>query len=92
VPFAQAFVELGRDRPAAAAAAAGHALELRTPYPQAELLLAEALYRAGDAAAGRAALQRFVDDAPPEMASEKARGEAILAGAAPEPWRPALEP
>jgi len=85
VAFAQAFVELGRERPAAAVTAARHALELRLPYPQARLLLAEAQYRAGDAAAGRATLQRFVDEAPPEMAAEKARAERAISGAAPEP-------
>lgn len=81
VAFAQAFVELGRERPAAAVAAATHALELRLPYPQARLLLAEAQYRVGDAAAGRATLQLFVDEAPPEMGAEKARArQAILGG------------
>jgi len=75
VAFAQAFVELGRDQPAAAMTAARRALELRLPYPQARLLLAEAQYRAGDAVAGRATLQRFIDEAPPEMAAEKAQAE-----------------
>lgn len=83
VPFTQAFVELGRERPAAAVTAARHALELRVPYPQARLLLAEAQYRAGDAAAGRATLQRFVDEAPPEMAAEKARAQAVMEGGTP---------
>ena len=80
VAFAQAFVELGRERPLAAVAAARRALELRMAYPQAELLLAEAHYRAGDGAAGRAALQRFVDEAPPDMAAERARAQAVIAG------------
>src|SRR3569623_2090796 len=83
VPFTQAFVELGRERPAAAVTAARHALELRVPYPQARLLLAEAQYRAGDAAAGRATLQRFVDEAPPEKAAEKARAQAVMEGGTP---------
>jgi len=80
VAFAQAFVELGRERPAAAVVAAQRALELRLSYPQAELLLAEAHYRAGDVAAGRAALQRFIDEAPPDMAAEKARAQEVIEG------------
>lgn len=84
VPFVQAFVELGRERPAVAVAAAKHALELRMPYPQARLLLAEAQYRAGDAAAGRAALRLFVDEAPPEMAAEKARAQEAILGVQPD--------
>jgi len=83
VPFARAFVELGREQPMAAVAAAQLALELRGRYPQARLLLAEAQYRAGDAAGGRATLERFLDEAPPEMAAEKARARAVVEGGAP---------
>ena len=78
VHFALAYVELSRDRPAAAIAAARKALELRPSYPEARLVLAEALLRGGDRSEGRQELRRFVDEAPPEMSAEKSRASAFL--------------
>ena len=73
-----AYAALARGRFAAAAAAAGEALELRARYPEARLVRAEALARQGRDAEARGALERFLADAPPELAAERARAEAFL--------------
>jgi Tfp pilus assembly protein PilF len=78
VHFALAYVELSRDRPTAAIVAARKALELRPSYPEARLVLAEALLRGGDWNEGRQELRRFVDEAPPEMSAEKSRASDFL--------------
>lgn len=80
VQFALAYVELGRGQFAAATGAARRALELRPHYPEARLLLAEALFRDGVHGEARSELRRFVDEAPPSMAAEKARAAAALSG------------
>lgn len=81
VAFAVAYVELARDNPGAALEAAARALELRPQYPEARLLLAEALFRTGDAERGRTELRRFLAEAPPEMTAERASAEQALAEA-----------
>jgi len=78
VQFAAAFVALARDQPDAALRAADAALALRARYPEARLVRAEALSRLGRAAEMRRELDRFLAEAPPEMAAERARAERAL--------------
>jgi Tfp pilus assembly protein PilF len=80
VQFALGYVELERERPGPAAAAARRALELRPQYPEARLLLAQSLFREGEVHEGRAVLRQFVDEAPPEMSAEKSRAVEVLSG------------
>jgi Tfp pilus assembly protein PilF len=80
VQFALGYVELGRERPGAASAAARRALELRPRYPEARLLLAQSLFRSGEVQEGRVVLRQFVDEAPLEMSAEKLRAAEVLAG------------
>jgi tetratricopeptide (TPR) repeat protein len=78
VRFLVAYAALARDRLDVAAVAARDALALRSPYPEARLVLAEALARDGRSADARQELERFVAEAPPEMAAERAQAERFL--------------
>jgi tetratricopeptide (TPR) repeat protein len=78
VAFAIAFVALARDQPEPALRAADAALALRPRYPEARLVRAEALSRLGRDADMRRELDRFLQDAPPSMAAERARAERTL--------------
>jgi tetratricopeptide (TPR) repeat protein len=78
VRFLVAYAALARERFDAAAAAAGQALALRAPYPEARLVLAEALARDGQQAEARKAVEAFLREAPAEMADERSRAEAFL--------------
>jgi cellulose synthase operon protein C len=78
VRFALAFVALARGEAAPAAAAAELARRLRTPYPEARLVHAEALARLGREREARQAFERFVDEAPERMAAERARVQTWL--------------
>lgn len=78
VPFVRAYAELRRDRPADAVAAARRALALRKSYPQARLVLAEALLRLGQTGEGRRELQIFVQEAPAHMEDERRLAEGFL--------------
>jgi regulator of sirC expression with transglutaminase-like and TPR domain len=78
VHFAIAFVALARDQPEAAVRAADAALALRPRYPEARLVRADALSRLGRDAEMRRELDRFLDEAPPSMAAERARAERTL--------------
>jgi predicted Zn-dependent protease len=78
VAFARAATALRSDHAVEAARAAHRALSLRTPFPAARLVLAEALLRAGARAEGRRELTRFAAEAPPSMEHERQRAEAFL--------------
>lgn len=80
IPFVTAFVALARDEPVQAIAAARRALALRGRYPEARLLLAEALLRSGDLAAGRRELARFVAEAPKHLEAERQVAARYLHG------------
>lgn len=83
VRFLVAYAALSRDRFDAAATAAGEALSLRAPYPEARLVLAEALARDGHASEARKAVEAFLREAPAEMAEERSRAEIFLKGPGP---------
>jgi tetratricopeptide (TPR) repeat protein len=78
VRFLVAYAALARDRLREALDAAGEALALRSPYPEARLLRAEALARDGRALDARRELEAFLREAPAEMAGERARAERFL--------------
>jgi tetratricopeptide (TPR) repeat protein len=78
VRFLVAYAALARDRLDDAAAAARDALALRAPYPEARLVLAEALARGGRLAEARQEVDRFLAEAPPEMTNERVRAEEFL--------------
>ncbi|HVZ71503.1 MAG TPA: tetratricopeptide repeat protein, partial [Polyangia bacterium] len=84
VPFVVAYAAVRRARWSAAASAARTALALRPEYPEARLVLAEALAGEGRDADARQELAAFLREAPPEMVDARARAEAYLrAGHAP---------
>ena len=58
--------------------AARRALRLRKPYPWARLVLAEALFLAGQADEGRREIKNFLDEAPPSMERERREAERFL--------------
>ena len=58
--------------------AADAALALRTPYPEARLVRADALARLGREDEVRRELDRFLAEAPPALAAERARAERRL--------------
>jgi tetratricopeptide (TPR) repeat protein len=76
--FAQAFVALAREQSTVALEAADAALALRPRYPEARLVRAEALARLGRDAEMRRELARFLDQAPPAMAAERAQADRAL--------------
>jgi Tfp pilus assembly protein PilF len=78
VHFAAAFVALARDEREAALRDADAALQLRARYPEARLVRAEALSRLGRNVEMRRELDRFLAEAPPRMAAERARAERTL--------------
>jgi tetratricopeptide (TPR) repeat protein len=78
VRFLVAYAALARGRFAAAETAAADALALRARYPEARLVRGEALARQGRADEARRELERFLAEAPPELAVERARVEAFL--------------
>jgi tetratricopeptide (TPR) repeat protein len=78
VRFLVAYAALLRERYAVAVAAADDALTLRPRYPEARLVRGEALARLGRASDARRELERFLSEAPPELAAERARVEAFL--------------
>src|SRR5262249_11266604 len=78
VRFAIAYVALAQDQPESALHAADAARALRPRYPEARLVRAEALSRLGRDAEMRRELGRFLDEAPPAMAAERARAERTL--------------
>jgi predicted Zn-dependent protease len=72
-------VALRRERAVEAVAAARRALALRPVYPEARLVLAEALLRCGRVSEGRKELGLFLRDAPPErLGAERAIAEGYL--------------
>jgi tetratricopeptide (TPR) repeat protein len=79
VAFVRAYVSLQRNQMDLAIAAAARALKLRHPYPEARMILAEALYRAGRADEGRRQLQEFLKEAPSGMQLERQRAQQFLA-------------
>jgi len=84
VAFVRAFVALRRERAAEAVAAARRALALRAVYPEARLVLAEALLRCGREEEGKKELGLFLRDAPPErLGAERAIAERYLREPAP---------
>jgi tetratricopeptide (TPR) repeat protein len=80
VPFVRGFVEMRRGQGAAAATAARRAIALRPKYPEARLLLAEALLHEGRQAEGQRELAIFLEQAPPHLGEERRRAEAFLRG------------
>lgn len=78
ISFARAVWALGRGRYQEAITAGRRALDLRPKYPQARLVLAEALFRAGQGEAGARELRLFVDESPPEMKEERRAAERFL--------------
>jgi predicted Zn-dependent protease len=78
--FVRAFIELRLDRPGSAVEAARRALALRPRYPEARMVLAEALLRRGDVEAGRREVEAFLGEAPAQMSKERALAEAFLRG------------
>jgi tetratricopeptide (TPR) repeat protein len=78
VAFVRAVVALDRGQNDLAVAAARRALKLRSPFPEARMFLAEALYRAGQSDAGREELKRFLAEAPSGMTEERRRAEEFL--------------
>jgi tetratricopeptide (TPR) repeat protein len=78
VRFLIAYAALARDRFEEAAVAAGEALVLRSPYPEARLVLAESQARQGRGAEARQTLEGFLKEAPPEMTVERERAERFL--------------
>jgi predicted Zn-dependent protease len=85
VCFARAFAALRLERHREAAAAARRALGMRENYPEARLVLAEALLRTGELRDGRDQLARFMKEAPPGMEAERQLAESYLRGEATEP-------
>jgi tetratricopeptide (TPR) repeat protein len=81
VRFLVAYAALARERLDEAATAAVEALDLRSPYPEARLVLAEALARQGHTLDARRALEAFLREAPPEMSDERARAARFLRAA-----------
>ena len=77
--FATAFVALARHEWQVAVRAADAALALRPRYPEARLVRADALARLGREDEVRRELARFLAEAPPAMAAERARAERRLA-------------
>jgi tetratricopeptide (TPR) repeat protein len=71
VPFVRAFVALRRERIEEAVAAARRALALRARYPEARLVLAEALLRSGRTGEGKRELGRFIAEAPAHLEAER---------------------
>jgi regulator of sirC expression with transglutaminase-like and TPR domain len=78
VHFAIAFVALARGERAGALRAADAALALRPRYPEARLVRADALSQLGREDQMRRELARFLAEAPPAMAAERARAERRL--------------
>jgi len=78
VHFVAAFVALARGEWRAAVRAADAALALRPRYPEARLVRADALGRLGREDEVRRELDRFLAEAPPGMAAERARAERRL--------------
>ena len=81
VAFIRAIVSLTRGQVELAVAAAKRAIQLRHPgkYPQARMVLAEALYQIGRTDEGRRELKNFLQEAPSGMAMERAKAEEFLA-------------
>ena len=78
VHFAAAYVALARGQNDAALYAADAALALRRRYPEARLVRAEVLSRLGRDVEMRRELDRFLAEAPPALAAERARAERML--------------
>jgi Flp pilus assembly protein TadD len=79
VAFVRGFVALERGQLEMAVAACRRALKLRRPYPEARMILAEALYRAGAKDEGRQELKNFLQEAPSGMVQERQQAEQFLA-------------
>ncbi len=73
-----AYVALRRGEAQVAARSAEDALALRPGFPEARLLRAQALLRLARSAEAAQELRRFLDEAPPDLAAERARAEATL--------------
>ncbi len=80
VSFARGYVELRLGHHDVAIAAARRALTLRSRYPEARMVLAEALLRQGSEEEGRKELVAFVAEAPEGMGEEKGAAERYLRG------------
>jgi tetratricopeptide (TPR) repeat protein len=78
VAFLRAYVSLKRGQFVDAINAARRALRLRKPYPWARLVLAEALFMAGQPEEGRRETKNFLDEAPPSMERERREAERFL--------------
>jgi tetratricopeptide (TPR) repeat protein len=78
VAFIRAFVSLSQEKHADSITAARRALKLRRVYPEARMVLAEALFRAGQADEGRRELKLFLEEAPSGMQQERRQAEAFL--------------
>ena len=78
VAFVRGYVALQRNQLDLAIAASTRALKLRRPYPEARMILAEALYRAGRSDDGRRELQEFLKEAPSGMQAERQRAQQFL--------------
>lgn len=80
VAFLRAFVAVNREQLELAVAAARRAIQLRHPakYPEARMVLAEALYRAGRMDEGRRELKYFLEEAPSGMQLERRKAEEFL--------------
>ncbi|HEY0705203.1 MAG TPA: tetratricopeptide repeat protein [Polyangia bacterium] len=78
VAFIRAFLALRQRELPLAIDSARRAIRLRKTYPQARMILAEALFTAGLDAEGRRELKSFIDEAPPSMAIERRKATEFL--------------
>lgn len=78
VAFVRAFLALKQRELPLAIDSARRAIKLRRKYPQARMILAEALFTAGMDADGRRELKNFIDEAPPSMALERRKATEFL--------------
>lgn len=78
VAFLRAYVSLNRGQLGQAIESARRAIRLRRRYPEARMVLAEALLQAGQNEEGREELRRFADEAPPQLEMEKRRALEFL--------------
>jgi tetratricopeptide (TPR) repeat protein len=79
VAYIRAYVAVQRNEAAVAIASARRALRLRRTYPEARMLLAEALFMTGQQSEGRAELKRFLEEAPPSMEVARNKAREFLA-------------